>query len=58
MKIKIGDTTYNSEKQPIMVILTNQDKENIKNMSSEATRYCGYPSGCDPEKILEWMKDE
>ena len=29
MKIKIGNKIYDGEKEPVMVILTDQDKKNI-----------------------------
>ena len=32
MKVKIGDKIYDSEQEPIMVILNDADKNNIKNM--------------------------
>jgi hypothetical protein len=58
MKIKIGDRIYNSEDQPIMIILTKKDKNNIKHMSPDATKYCCYPPGSDVDEILNWMKTE
>jgi hypothetical protein len=58
MKIKIGDTIYSADQQPVMIILNDQDKENIKNMSPEATKYCGYPAGTDSDEILKWMQTE
>lgn len=29
MKIKVGNEIFDAEKQPIMIILTKQDKDNI-----------------------------
>jgi len=57
MKIKIGNVIYDSEQQPIMVILTQKDKENITNMPPDATRYCEFPDGSDPVKIELWMSE-
>ena len=56
MKVKICDKIYDDEKQPVMVILTNQDKENIKNMLPHRTKYCMYPITISIEKIKKWMK--
>jgi hypothetical protein len=56
MKVKVGDTIHNAEDEPIMVILTDQDKKNITNMAPEATRYCCFPSDFSTEEIEEWMK--
>ena len=60
MKAKINDTIYNSEEQPIMVILSEKDKENIANMPKEKTKYCSYPDTpyfkeMQKERILVWM---
>jgi hypothetical protein len=56
MKVKIGDTVYDSEKQPIMVILSNDDKKNIENMLPEATKYCSFPDGVEIQIIKDFMK--
>ena len=59
MLMKIGNKLYNPEDQPIMIILTDQDKENIKNMLPKCKKYCVYPSNeYSKEKILKWMKEE
>lgn len=36
MKVKIGADVYDAEETPIMLILTDQDKENIAKMSPDA----------------------
>ena len=56
MKVKIGDTIYDSEIEPIMVILTESDKKNIKNMLPEATKYCSYPDEIPTDEIRQFMK--
>ena len=60
MKIKVGNTIYDSDEEPVMVILTEQDKKNIANMTPEATKYCGWPDDQDwtPDAILKWMSDK
>jgi hypothetical protein len=56
MKVKIGDKVYDPEKQPIMIILSEKDKENIANMSETATKYCCFPNkGYTEEEINEFM---
>jgi len=58
MKVKVGNKIYDGEKEPVMVILTEADKQNIANMLPEATRYCAYPSEEWTENIIEeWMDD-
>lgn len=61
MIIKVGDTVYDGESVPIMVILDEQDKEHIANMDAQATKYCVYPDDKywlddDYAKIKEWMR--
>lgn len=62
MKVKVGDVVYESTKdQPIMVILTDQDKKNITAMHPEATRYAIFSDesgGKYPDKKSQfaWMK--
>lgn len=59
MKVKIGNKIYDAAKQPIMVILSEKDKENIANMIDSATKYCGYPdSGFTEKEIEEFMECE
>ena len=57
MKIKVGSKIYDGADQPIMVILTDQDKENIKNMLSECTKYCMFPDTYSSDEIEKWMKE-
>ena len=58
MKVKILDTIYDSDVQPIMIILSDKDKTNIRTMLPENTKYCGYPAGSDKDEILKWMQTE
>ena len=57
MKVKIGELFYDANEVPIMVILTEKDKENIKNMHPEANRYCSYPKGLNRKWIAKWMDE-
>ena len=56
MKIKVGDKIYDGNDEPIMIILEGKDKENIANMSPNATKYCQYPKDIDSDVIKEFMK--
>lgn len=61
MKVKVGNKIYDSEHEPVMVILSDQDRINIENMHPKANKYCVYPDGeewtkDDHKKIKEWMK--
>lgn len=57
MKVKVKDIVYDGFKEPVMIILTKQDKENIKNMLPDATKYCVYPDSWSAEEIKKWMKE-
>ncbi len=56
MKVKIKDRIYDSEKEPVMIILSQQDKENICNMTHVAKKYCSYPDSIPAGEICEFMK--
>ena len=59
MKIKIGSKIYDSIQQPIMVILTDSDKENIRNMLAKCTKYATFPEGWgSTEEMYSWMSKE
>lgn len=61
MKIKIGDKWYAPEKgQPVMIVLSEQDKANIKGMHPNATKYAlaSDDEFENPSLFLEWMDDE
>ena len=55
MRIKIKDEFYDGDDEPIMVILTNKDKENIANMAKDCQRYCEHPDTMDDEEMYKWM---
>ena len=56
MKVKIGTKIHDSENEPIMIVLSECDKENITNMLPTATKYCSFPENWSPEEIKEFMK--
>lgn len=56
MQVKVGDTVYDDVEQPVMVILSPEDKENIVNMASNATKYCSYPEKMSPEEAEAFMQ--
>lgn len=60
MKVKVGDVVYSSNEMPIMVILTEDDKNNISNMLPEATRYAAFPDGHfkNQDVAIGWMLDD
>jgi hypothetical protein len=57
MKVKVGNTIYDSAEEAVMVILEPQDKKNIANMPEHFKHYCMYPDHLDPETIKAWMQN-
>lgn len=62
MKVKVGNKVYDSENEPVMIILSKGEKKQIANMRLEATKYCVYPDTDklirnDYSEIKAWMKD-
>lgn len=60
MRVKVGDTVYDSDEEPVMVILTPKDRENISRMPPGNTKYCVYPPegrwvAHNFEGIKQWM---
>lgn len=56
MKVKIKDAIYDSNEEPIMLILEDADKSNIGNMIEAATKYCSYPDHMGEKEIEDFMK--
>jgi hypothetical protein len=58
MKVKIGDKIYDASEEPIMLILTQEDRKNIENMAPYATKYCAFPENAPLELVNKFMKVE
>lgn len=54
MKVKINNKIYNSNQEPIMLILDEKDKKNISNMVESATKYISYPTGMKLTEIKKF----
>lgn len=55
MKVKIGDQVYDANRQPIMLILSDEDKQSIADMPIEAHHYCQSPAEMSDEDIRAFM---
>lgn len=55
MKVKVGDKIYDGELEPVMVILSDTDKHNIRNMSPFSQRYAVFPDNYPDEDMKAWM---
>lgn len=56
MKVKIGDQIFDSNIQPIMVVMEESEKTSISNMSKDNYKFCSYPENMSESKIKEFMK--
>jgi len=54
MKVKIGDKIINSEDEPIMLILSEEEKVLIANMGV-AKQFCSYPDGMHIGDVQNFM---
>ena len=57
MKVKVGNNVYSTIDFPLMIILDEQDRKNIANMSPTATKYACFPAS-DKRTVGErekWM---
>lgn len=61
MIIKIGDQVFDSSDEknhPMMIVMSDKDRENINNMSPNARKICIYNSdNYTEEEIRAWMGD-
>ena len=57
MRVKVDNKIYDSKDGPIMVILTDKDKENIANMNKDCTKYCMHQDSMDEEEAYKWMEE-
>ena len=57
MKLKAGNKIYTTDDCPIMVVLTEKDKENIINMHPDATMYAEFNDNSlmTVDEKYEWM---
>ena len=58
MKVKVGNHLYDSNHEPIKIVLSDQDRTNIQNMGKGFSEYCSYPDTMDPEEALQWMRED
>lgn len=54
MKVKIGNQIHDGDNEPVMVILSAADRENILAMAPGATRYAQGPKSRDAAVLRAW----
>ena len=62
MIVKIGSTYYNSTEEPILLILSKEEKSHIANMEENKNKYLSFPSDYNVnnakmilENVPEWI---
>lgn len=55
MRVKVGEKIYDGKEEPVMVILSKEDKDNIVGMPPELTKYAAYPDDVPREEIKKFM---
>lgn len=60
MRVKIGNKIYSDADEPIMVVLTNEDKFNLLYMPEDKFKYASAPDGYfdSVDDFLKWMNEE
>ena len=60
MKVKIDNTIYDSEETAIMLILTENDKFNIRHMPTNSLKYACFPDSDIRNEVEKrfWMNKE
>lgn len=57
MKVKIGEIWYDSDRQPLMIRLSAEEKSLVANMAGEENNFCAFPEGTAPETVRAFMGD-
>jgi len=57
MKVKVQNMVFDSDDQPVMVVLSKKEKELISQMTGENHKFCVYPDGYKKEAIEKFMED-
>jgi len=55
MRVKIGDKVYNSDDEPIMVMLSDQEKQLISDMPKHLHKFLVYPDSMSIEDAQGFM---
>ena len=57
MRVKVGEIWYNAEDIPICVELNECEKNQIKNMHPDATKYAQFPDSYSRQYIENWIEE-
>ena len=57
MIVKIGNTYHNSTEQPILLILSKEEKSHISNMAEDKKKYLSFPDDYSIDKAKEILEN-
>lgn len=57
MKVKVGTQVFDSDKEPILLVLDSEEKELISNMGDQ-TKFCSFPEKCRIDEINDFIKED
>jgi len=57
VKVKIKNVLHDSDKEPILLILSAQDRLNIIAMLPASTNCCFYPEGFSDDRVTAFMDE-
>lgn len=55
MKVRIGDTIYDSTKTPILLIFNKEEIKHMQGMPDNNHKYCSFPDDMEEKDIVEFM---
>lgn len=58
MLVKIKDKVYRADVEPVMVVLTNQEKKLISQMAPTSFKFCVAPDTVSEEDVRAFMNSD
>lgn len=55
MKVMVGSTVIDSDDEPVMLLLTKEERQTISEMGV-AVYFCSYPEGMTYDEVERFMK--
>lgn len=56
MRVKIGETWYDSKDEQVMIEVSDIEKGLIANMGEQQSRLCCFPEGTPEEAVVAFME--
>jgi hypothetical protein len=56
MMVKVGNKTYNSEQEPLMIIFEESEKEMVSQMRKTDKKFCVHPESMTQDEVFKFMR--